>query len=148
MINFHKRIQNGLVAAFAEVVNLAEEDINAEELWNWIKSVCKDGPPETSQGLCINATETNNKNDVDKLNGIQEHHNSPIAGNTGQAKTLELLKSNHQWQGMRRNMDRYIRNCHVCQSSKPRNQKTHRWLKPLKVPQQLWKDQSLDFVEG
>jgi hypothetical protein len=31
-VNLDKRIQHGLVAAFAEIVNLGEEEINPEEL--------------------------------------------------------------------------------------------------------------------
>jgi hypothetical protein len=37
-----KRIQQGLVAAFTEVINLGEKDINSEELCNWIQKVYND----------------------------------------------------------------------------------------------------------
>jgi hypothetical protein len=66
-VNLDKRIQQGLVAALAEVVNLGEEDVNPEKLRNWIQYVCKDCPPDSSEGLCINAMETNNIEDLDKL---------------------------------------------------------------------------------
>jgi hypothetical protein len=81
---------------------------------------------------------------------MREHYDSPIAGQTRRAKTFELIKGNHQWQDMRKDVDRYVQNCHVCQHSKPgpKNQKTHRWLKPLEVPQQPWKDLTMDFVVG
>jgi hypothetical protein len=66
-VNQDKRIQQGLVAAFAEAVNLGVEDVNPEELWNWIQNVCKDCPPDSSEGLCINTTETNILDNLDKL---------------------------------------------------------------------------------
>jgi hypothetical protein len=43
----------------------------------------------------------NNEDDSGKLKLVKEHHDSPIAGHPGHAKTLELIKRNHQWQGMR-----------------------------------------------
>jgi hypothetical protein len=118
-----------------EVMNLEEEDVNPEELLNWNHNVCKDCPPDRSEGLCINAMGTINKNALDQLKWLKDYHDSPIAGYPAQAKTLELIKSNHHWQGMRRDVDRYVCNCNICQRSKPRNQKTHRWLEPLEVPQ-------------
>ena len=49
---------------------------------------------------------------------------------------------------MTTDVDRNVRNCHVCQRSKAIHQKIHGWLKLLEVPQQPWKDLSMDFVVG
>ena len=144
--NLDKRIQQGLVVAFAEVVN--QDKTDPKELWSWIQNVCKDCPLDSSEGLCTNARVTSNNEDSDKLRLIKEHHDSPPAGHPGRAKTLELLKRNHQWPGMRKDVDRYVCNCHTCQRSKATHQKIHRWLKPLEIPQQPWKDLSMDFVVG
>jgi hypothetical protein len=67
-VNLNKRIQQGLIATFTEVVNLGQEDVNPKELWNWIQNVCKNCPPDSSEGLCIYTTETNNKDNLDKDN--------------------------------------------------------------------------------
>jgi hypothetical protein len=67
MVNLDKHIQQVLVAAFAEVVNLGEKGVNPEELWNWIQNVCKDYPSGSSAGLCSDTTGTNNKDNLDKL---------------------------------------------------------------------------------
>jgi hypothetical protein len=98
--------------------------------------------------MCINTTGINNREDLDKLKQIKEHDHSPVEGHPGRANILELIKRNHQWQGMRKDVDRYVQNSHICQCSKSRNQMTHGWLKRLEVPQQLLKDLSIDFVVG
>jgi hypothetical protein len=82
-VNLDKRTRQGLVAAFAEVVNLGEENINSEERWNCIENICKDCPLDSSEGLCINTTQINNEKNSDKLKWLSEHHNSPIAGHSG-----------------------------------------------------------------
>jgi hypothetical protein len=66
-VNLDKRIQKELVTAIAKVVNLGEEEVNPEKLWNWIKNVCKDCPPDSSAGLYINTRETNNKDNLFEL---------------------------------------------------------------------------------
>jgi hypothetical protein len=134
------------VVEFTEVVNRDEEDVDPRELWNWIENICIDWPPDSSEGLYINKMEINHKEDSDKLNLIQEHHDSPSAGHPGSAYTLELIQRNHQWKGKRMAVDRHVRNCHVCQCSKSRNQKIQGWLKPQEVTQQPWKDLSMDFM--
>jgi hypothetical protein len=94
--NLDKKIQQELVVAFAEVVNLGKECVNPKELWNWIQNVCKDCPPDSSEGLCINSMEMSNKDNPNQLGWIKEHHESPIARHPGRAKTLKLIKRNHQ----------------------------------------------------
>jgi hypothetical protein len=49
---------------------------------------------------------------------------------------------------MRKNMDHYLRNCHTCQWRKATHGKTHGLLRLLDIPDQPWKDLSLDFVVG
>ena len=49
---------------------------------------------------------------------------------------------------MKKDIDRYIRNCHVCRRAKaPRDQYNGR-LNPLPVPQRPWTDITMDFVTG
>ena len=49
---------------------------------------------------------------------LQQHHGVPSAGHCSQAKTFELLAWEYTWFGMRKDVRRYIRNCHVCQRSR------------------------------
>jgi hypothetical protein len=49
---------------------------------------------------------------------------------------------------MRKEVDRYVQNCHTCQRSKPTHGKTHGLLRPLELLEQPWQDLSMDFVVG
>jgi hypothetical protein len=48
MENLNTKIHQGLVAAFAEVVNQDEKDVDPMELWNWIHNIGKDCPLDSS----------------------------------------------------------------------------------------------------
>jgi hypothetical protein len=81
--NLDKRMQQRLMVAFAEVANQDEEDLNPEAIWNWIENICNNCPLDSSEGLFINSTGTNNMEDSDKFKLIQEHHDSPTARHPG-----------------------------------------------------------------
>jgi hypothetical protein len=38
--NLDKKIRQGLVVAFAEVVNLDKDNVDPNDLWGWIQNVC------------------------------------------------------------------------------------------------------------
>jgi hypothetical protein len=134
--NLDKRVRKGLIVAFAETVNLDNDLVNSEELWNWIKHSLK-----MSETQII-------PTDEDKFKWIQECHNSPVVGHPGRVKTYSLLSRSHSWNQMRKEVDRYVRNCHTCQRSKATHGKNHGLLRLLGIPEQPWKDLSMDFVVG
>jgi hypothetical protein len=49
------------------------------------------------------------------LHVLQQHHDTPASGHCGQAKTFEIIAQEFIWFGMRKNIVRYICNCHTCQ---------------------------------
>ena len=53
-----------------------------------------------------------------RLQLLQDHHDPPAMGHPGRAKTLELLARNYYWPSMRKDVDRFVRNCHVCRRTK------------------------------
>ena len=46
------------------------------------------------------------------------------------------------------NIRRFVRNCDVCGRTKPWREGAQGLLKPLPIPSQLWKEISIDFIEG
>ena len=78
----------------------------------------------------------------------EAHHDAPSAGHPGRTKTLELVRRSYFWPRMRTLIARYVRNCHTCSRSKSRRHAKYGVLKPLPVPNQRWKDISMDFVTG
>ena len=47
---------------------------------------------------------------------------------------------------MRKDVERFVANCHTCHRTKPRRHASHETLLPLPVPDRPWQDISMDFV--
>jgi len=50
-----------------------------------------------------------------KLAIIQENHDAPAAGHPSRSKTHELITRQYHWLSMRKEIARYVTNCHICQ---------------------------------
>jgi len=83
-----------------------------------------------------------------RLQLIQDHHNPPAIGHPGRAKTLELLSRRYYWPSMRKDVERFVRNCHTCRRTKATRHAPYGVLKPLPVPEKPWQHLSVDFVTG
>ena len=83
-----------------------------------------------------------------RLHLLQQHHDVPSTGHCGQAKTFELLAREYTWFGMRKDVRRYIRNCHICQRSRTPQHRPSGILRPLPIPYRPWSSISMDFVTG
>jgi len=53
-----------------------------------------------------------------KLAIIWENHDAPAAGHPGRSKTHELITRRYHWPSMRKEIARYVANCHICQRSR------------------------------
>ncbi|QRV88083.1 Retrotransposable element Tf2 protein [Ceratobasidium sp. AG-Ba] len=79
-----------------------------------------------------------------KLAILEMHHDNPIAGHQGQARTLELISRRYYWPAMKLQVNRFVESCEVCQRSKGHKQFAP--LKPLPIPQKPWEDIAYDFI--
>ncbi|KAJ9558461.1 hypothetical protein OSB04_013075 [Centaurea solstitialis] len=75
---------------------------------------------------------------------IKELHGE---GHVGRDRTLQLVQSSYFWPTMRKEVDRFIKRCKICQVSKGTATNAGLYL-PLPVPLQPWVDISMDFVLG
>lgn len=80
-------------------------------------------------------------------NIIREKHSWGLAGHFGIDKTLEQREHFYYWPIMRRDVQRYVNKCKVCQLAKGHSQNT-RLYTPLPVPSRPWDSVSIDFVLG
>jgi hypothetical protein len=87
-------------------------------------------------------------NDDLRLRLLQTHHEAEVAGHPGRDKTFELLTRKFFWPTLRKDVERFVANCHTCRRIKPRRHAPHGTLLPLPVPDQPWRDISMDFVVG
>lgn len=77
---------------------------------------------------------------------IRGHHDAPVAGHPGRAKTYELLFRRYYWPKMTSDISRWTQNCHVCHRSKSTRDHLHGTVKHLPVPERPWTDISVDFI--
>lgn len=58
------------------------------------------------------------------------------------------MKSIFYWPGLKAAVEKYVKDCDVCQMRKTDNQGKPNLLQPLPVPTQCWSHVSMDFIEG
>ncbi|KAK8950540.1 hypothetical protein KSP40_PGU007189 [Platanthera guangdongensis] len=79
---------------------------------------------------------------------LQEFHSSPTGGHAGVLRTLQRLRANVFWRGLRRDAQRFVQQCDMCQRQKYETSSPAGLLTPLEIPQQIWETVSMDFIEG
>lgn len=83
-----------------------------------------------------------------RLKLFQEHHDSPVGGHSGGERTYQRLKQAFYWKGMNKEVLPFVAACDVCQRHKTETMAYPRLLQPLPIPERLWSDISMDFIEG
>ena len=86
------------------------------------------------------------QDDAIRLELLQQHHDSPLAGHFGIAKTHELLSRNYYFPGMLSFVKSYVSTCDLCSRGKAPRHAKHGELSPLPVPSGPWKSVSCDFI--
>ncbi|GKC96593.1 retrotransposable element Tf2 [Tanacetum coccineum] len=89
------------------------------------------------------------KNDLDTQNLIKslEHHS--YKGNK-YSWTGEILKRKGKvfyWKGLKKMVKQMVRDCDVCQRQKPDLSAYPGLIQPLPIPERIWKEISMDFIE-
>ncbi|GJS62845.1 ty3-gypsy retrotransposon protein [Tanacetum coccineum] len=83
---------------------------------------------------------------VEKL--FQEYHGGQIGGYRGTQKTYQRLASEFYWTGMKVDIAKRVAECDVFQRNKSSNLAPAGLLQPLNLPERIWEDITMDFVEG
>ncbi|GJZ14188.1 putative nucleotidyltransferase, ribonuclease H [Tanacetum coccineum] len=79
-----------------------------------------------------------------RLKIIKELHGE---GHVGRDHTLQLVRASYFWPTMRKEVDRYVKRCRICQVSKGISTNAGLYM-PLTIPVQPWVDISMDFMLG
>ena len=82
------------------------------------------------------------------LRGIQDHHDTALAGHLGRPMIFDLLDRKYYWKDMLKDVDQYVANCHSCRRLRSSQHLKFQVLRPLPVPEKPWEDISIDFVVG
>ncbi|MCO5557923.1 hypothetical protein L7F22_011496 [Adiantum nelumboides] len=77
---------------------------------------------------------------------LEEAHDSPYAGHRGISANTNALERFFYWPTLRVDVDRYVRECLVCQKVKYERHKVYGKLQPLPVPNTPWERIAMDFI--
>ncbi|CAA7029425.1 unnamed protein product [Microthlaspi erraticum] len=79
---------------------------------------------------------------------LQEYHAGLIGGHSGVLKTLKRVQSMFYWRKMSKDIKKFVAECDICQRHKYSTLSPAGLLQPLPIPNRIWEDLSMDFIEG
>ena len=79
---------------------------------------------------------------------LEECHHSKFSIHPGSNKMYKDMKQQYWWNGMKRDVARYISKCAVCQQVKIEHQWPGGLLQSLPIPEWKWDHITMDFVFG
>jgi hypothetical protein len=75
-------------------------------------------------------------------------HDSAIGGHSGTQATYQRVKKVFYWRGLKADVVQFVQQCAICQKAKSERTHPAGLLQPLPVPQGVWEDVTMDFIEG
>jgi hypothetical protein len=75
-------------------------------------------------------------------------HDSAVGGHSRVPVTYSTIKKLFAWQGMKRDVHKFVQECLICQQDKPDKSRLPGLLQPLPIPSSAWQIVTMDFVEG
>lgn len=79
---------------------------------------------------------------------LHEFHDSVTGGHSSIFCTYHRVKRLFEWQGMKRDIESYVKSCDMCQKNKSDSRSPAGLLAQLPIPEQIWVDISTDFMNG
>jgi transposase InsO family protein len=77
---------------------------------------------------------------------IKLHHDTPLYGHMGTEKTIEQISRNYYFPNMRRKVEKYMKNCTICQQDKPARHLPYGNLQSPQTPSKPWEWITIDFI--
>ena len=82
-----------------------------------------------------------------RLRVLRYKHDHILSGHPGQTKTIDLIRRDYTWSGLREFVKKYVKSCTTCMRAKPKRHKPYGSLKQLPIPERPWNSISMDFIE-
>jgi len=75
-------------------------------------------------------------------------HSSAVGGHSGQHATYHRFKRLFCWKGLKQDEEQFVKQCQTCQQAKHLHTHASGLLQPLPIPEGIWQNISVDFIEG
>ncbi|WOH15055.1 hypothetical protein DCAR_0934588 [Daucus carota subsp. sativus] len=75
-------------------------------------------------------------------------HSSSQGGHSGVYATMKRIKTLFYWPNMKKTVIEFVKKCSICQKCKYDASALPGLLQPLPVPESVWDDITMDFIEG
>ncbi|PKU83997.1 putative mitochondrial protein [Dendrobium catenatum] len=79
---------------------------------------------------------------------LQEFHGSSVGGHSGVQKTYRRLATELYWNRMHKDVEEMVAGYEVCQRNKYMAMAPGGLLQPLALPNKVWEEVSMDFIDG
>nr|GEW03432.1 putative mitochondrial protein [Tanacetum cinerariifolium] len=77
-----------------------------------------------------------------------EFHNSVVGGHSGALKTQRRMAKEVYWVGMKKDIEKLVTECDICQRTKYSTMAPNGLLQPLNFPTRVWAEITMDFIDG
>lgn len=77
-----------------------------------------------------------------------KYHATPTGGHSGYQHTLKRIKHSFWWKSMKSFIKQAVRKCDIYQRNKHKNVLSPGFLQPLLVPEGVYEDITMEFIEG
>jgi hypothetical protein len=79
---------------------------------------------------------------------LKEAHETPYLIHPGSIKMYMDLKELFWWNNMKREIAKFVSECHTCQRVKAEHQSPAGLMQPLDIPEWKWEEIGMDFITG
>jgi hypothetical protein len=79
---------------------------------------------------------------------LKEAHETPNSIHPGSTKMYMDLKELFWWNNMKKEIAKFVSECHTCQRVKAEHQSPARLMQPLDIPEWKWEEIGIDFITG
>jgi hypothetical protein len=79
---------------------------------------------------------------------LKEAHETPYSIHPGSTKMYMDLKELFWWNNMKREIAKFMSECHTCQRVKAEHQSPAGLMQPLDIPEWKWEEIRMDFIIG
>jgi hypothetical protein len=79
---------------------------------------------------------------------LKEAHETPSSIHPGSTKMYMDLKELFWWNNIKREIAKFVFECHTCQRVKVEHQSPAGLMQPLKIPEWKWEEIGMDFIIG